>query len=80
MTASSPKTEDAFIELFEAINRSLRPAVVVMQESGPHPDWAAPCGEVLATFFSRLGAVGLVSDLETLGRYPMVARSAGAAH
>ena len=36
--------------------------MVVMQELGPHPDSAAHCGEVLATIFSRLGAVGLVSD------------------
>jgi regulator of RNase E activity RraA len=62
MTASNPKSEEPFIELFEAINRSLKPAVVVMQELGPHPDWAAHCGGVLATIFSRLGAVGLVSD------------------
>jgi hypothetical protein len=27
--------------MFEAINRSLKPAVVVMQKLGPHPDWAA---------------------------------------
>jgi 4-hydroxy-4-methyl-2-oxoglutarate aldolase len=62
MTASNPKSEGPFIELFEAIERSPKPAVVVMQELGPHPDWAAHCGEVLATIFSRLGAVGLVSD------------------
>lgn len=62
MTASSAKSEDAFIELFEAVNECLKPAVVVMQELGPHPDFAAHCGEVLATIFSRLGAVGVVSD------------------
>lgn len=62
MTASNPKSEGPFIELFEAIERSPKPAVVVMQELGPHPDCAAHCGEVLATIFSRLGAVGLVSD------------------
>ena len=33
-----------------------------MQEIGGHPDYAAHCGEVMATIFKRLGAVGLVSD------------------
>jgi regulator of RNase E activity RraA len=87
MTASNRKSEEPFIELFEAINRSLKPAVVVMQELGPHPDWAAHCGEVLATIFSRLGAVGLVSDCAVRDipevralRFRYFARGAAASH
>jgi 4-hydroxy-4-methyl-2-oxoglutarate aldolase len=87
MTALNPKREDPFIELFEAINRSPKPAVVVMQELGPHPDWAVHCGEALATIFSRLGAVGLVSDCAVRDtpevralRFRYLARGAAASH
>jgi 4-hydroxy-4-methyl-2-oxoglutarate aldolase len=87
ITASNPKREDTFIELFEAVNRSLKPAVVVMQELGPHPDWAVHCGEVLATIFSRLGAIGLVSDCAVRDipevralRFRYFARGAAASH
>lgn len=62
VTDSHRTTEEAFIELFEAVERSLRPAVVVFQELGHHTQNAAHCGEVMATIFKRLGAIGLVSD------------------
>lgn len=52
----------AFLELYEAVERSPKPAVIAFQEVGAHPDYAAHCGEVMATIFTRLGAVGLVSD------------------
>ncbi|MGQ9661214.1 MAG: RraA family protein [Kiritimatiellia bacterium] len=51
-----------FFDLCEAIQLSPKPVVVVMQEIGPHREFCAHCGEVLATVFQRLGAVGLVSD------------------
>ncbi len=41
---------------------SPKPAVVVLQEIGGYPDYAAHCGEVMSTVFTRLGAIGLVSD------------------
>jgi len=61
MTAT---TEDwnVFLSLFETVMHSPKPAVVAFQEIGPQPDYAAHCGEVMATIFQRLGAVGLVSD------------------
>jgi len=34
----------------------------VLQEIGGYPDYAAHCGEVMSTVFTRLGAIGLVSD------------------
>lgn len=58
----APKTEEAFVELFEAVERSPRPSVVVLQDIGGDRDRAAHSGEVMATIFSRLGAIGLVSD------------------
>src|SRR3984957_18310498 len=62
VTLGAPKTEDAYIELFEAVERSPKPAVVVMQEIGGDRDRATHAGEVMATIFTRLGAIGLVSD------------------
>jgi 4-hydroxy-4-methyl-2-oxoglutarate aldolase len=62
VTSANPLEESAFIDLFAAVERTPKPAVVVMQETGGDRDRAAHCGEVMATIFSTLGAVGLVSD------------------
>lgn len=62
MTTMEPIGRAGFPALFEAIAAAPKPAVVVFQEVGGFPDYAAHCGEVLATIFTRLGAVGLVSD------------------
>lgn len=59
--SEGPIDWDIFMELYEAVARSSKPAVVAFQEVGPHPDYAAHCGEVMATIFTRLGAVGLVT-------------------
>jgi regulator of RNase E activity RraA len=61
MTAAATDRK-MFLSLYEAVMESPRPAVVAFQEVGPQPDFAAHCGEVMATVFQRLGAVGLVSD------------------
>jgi 4-hydroxy-4-methyl-2-oxoglutarate aldolase len=62
VTLGAPKSEEAFVELFEAVEASPQPAVVVMQEIGGDRDRATHAGEVMATIFTRLGAIGLVSD------------------
>jgi len=62
VTGMHPTEERAFLELFQAVANSPKPAVVAFQEIGGHADYAAHCGEVMATAFSRLGAVGLVTD------------------
>ena len=62
MTDMGKLDRGLFTELYRAVDASPKPAVVVLQEIGGHPDYAAHCGEVMATFFTRLGAVGLVSD------------------
>ena len=36
--------------------------MVVLQDIGGCPDYAAHCGEATTTFMMRLGAIGLVSD------------------
>ncbi len=51
-----------FHELFTAIAASPKPAVVVLQDIGGHHDYAAHAGEIMATIFQRLGALGIVSD------------------
>lgn len=75
------------LELYRLLEASPKPAVIVLQEIGGFGDFAAHCGEVMATFFTRLGAVGLVSDcavrdlpeVRALG-FHLFARGACASH
>jgi regulator of RNase E activity RraA len=62
VTGMHPTEEHTFLELFKAVENSPKPAVVAFQEIGGHADYAAHCGEVMATAFTRLGVVGLVTD------------------
>ena len=62
LTRMHPTSEAVFLDLFKAVEATPKPSVVVFQEIGGHGDYAAHCGEVMATTFARLGAVGLVSD------------------
>lgn len=58
----TPLSKAAFCDLFEAVEASPKPSVVVMQEIGGSPESATHCGEVMATIFTRFGAIGVVSD------------------
>jgi len=62
ITGMHPTEERTFLELFKAVENSPKPAVVAFQEIGGRADYAAHCGEVMATAFTRLGAIGLVTD------------------
>ncbi len=62
VTQMHATAERTFLELFSAVEASPKPAVVAFQEVGGHGDYAAHCGEIMATAFTRLGAVGLVTD------------------
>jgi regulator of RNase E activity RraA len=62
VTESDRKDVGRFIELYEAVDKSQKAAVIVFQEIGGYPEYSAHCGEVMATIFKRLGGVGLVSD------------------
>lgn len=62
VTSGNLLEESRFLDLFEAVERAPKPAVVVMQEIGGDRDRAAHSGEIMATIFSALGAIGLVSD------------------
>ena len=62
VTESGPFELERFVDLYKAVEGTPKPAVIVLQEVGGHGNFAAHCGEVMATFFTRLGAVGLLSD------------------
>lgn len=87
ITRREPGDPNRFIELYEAVAASPKPAVIAFQEIGGNGDFAAHCGEVMATAFTRLGAVGLVSDcavrdlpeVRALG-FQYFARGAAASH
>lgn len=62
MTKTNAMNVDMFLRLYEAVANAPKPVVIAFQEIGPDAEYAAHCGEVMATIFTRLGAVGLVSD------------------
>ncbi len=62
VTECYPTSFDRFVDLYRAVGESPKPAIVAFQEIGGFPDYAAHCGEVMATIFQRQGAIGLVSD------------------
>jgi regulator of RNase E activity RraA len=87
VTQTGPGGPQGHIELYRLLEASRKPAVIVLQEIGGFGDFAAHCGEVMATFFTRLGAVGLVSDCAVRDlpevralRFHFFARGACASH
>lgn len=62
VTQMEPRDNQLFYDLYSAIDRSPKPAVVVLQEIGAHGQYAAHAGEIVTSISQRLGAVGLVSD------------------
>ena len=62
VSSSEPFDIMQFVELYRAVEAAPKPAVIALQEIGIHRDFAAHCGEVMATIFTKLGAIGLVSD------------------
>lgn len=87
VTQGVKKEEARYIELFEAVENSPRPSVIALQEIGGSPDSAVHCGEVMATIFSRLGGIGVVSDCAVRDiaevralRFHYFARGAAASH
>lgn len=62
ISQTEPFALDQFVELYKLVEASPKPAVIVLQEVGGFANYSAHCGEVMATFFTRLGAIGLVSD------------------
>ena len=61
-TSMEPFQLETFLELYRMVEKAPKPAVIVFQEIGGFGDFAAHAGEVMSTFFTRLGAIGLLSD------------------
>lgn len=53
---------DGYWEMWETLEAMPKPAILVMQDMSGLPHRVAYCGEVMATFATRLGAVGLITD------------------
>jgi len=62
VTQTGPGGPAGHIELYRLLETAPKPAIIVLQEIGGFGAFAAHCGEVMTTFFTRLGAIGLVSD------------------
>ena len=58
VTECYPTSLDLFVDLYRLVGESPKPAVVAFQEIGGYPDYAAHCGEVMATFSSARGPSG----------------------
>lgn len=50
------------LALYEAVEASPKPAIIVCQEIGGFRDFASHSGEVMATLLLNFGAIGLVTD------------------
>lgn len=58
----SPGSRAGVMKLWEAVENSPKPAVVVLKDVGPDRHRSCHYGDVMATISTRLGAVGLVTD------------------
>lgn len=62
VSQTEPCDNSVFVDLYRAVEQSPKPAVIAFQEVGAYGNLSAHCGEVMGTIFTRLGAVGLVTD------------------
>ena len=62
VTQMEPLTGAGFYDLFDESRLLRSPPSLCFRRSAVNGDYAAHCGEVMATIFTRLGAIGLVSD------------------
>lgn len=56
------KDKSGYWRMFDALAAMPAPSVVVVKDVSGRPNRVAFCGEVMATFAQRLGAVGYVTD------------------
>ena len=55
VTQCYPASIDLFVDLYRLVGESPKPAVIAFQEIGGYPDYAAHCGEVMATMLEAPG-------------------------
>src|SRR5436305_13880828 len=51
-----------FHHLYNLLEKSPKPAIVVMQDVGPDRVHSCHAGEIMATTMKRLGAIGMLTD------------------
>jgi 4-hydroxy-4-methyl-2-oxoglutarate aldolase len=61
-TTESRRDERGLLRLWEAVEASPGPVVLVIKDIGPHRSRSCHMGEVMATTAKALGAVGCISD------------------
>lgn len=57
-----PARQDGYWHLWETLEQTTGPVVVVMKDASGTPARVAYAGEIMVTLASRLGAVGIVTD------------------
>lgn len=62
VTRMAPRDPAVTIKLYEAVEASPKPAVVVIQEIGGYREFASHTGDVMTTLLQNFGAIGLVTD------------------
>lgn len=62
VTKMEPRDPAVTMKLYEAVEASPKPAVVVIQEIGGYREFASHTGDVMTTLLQNFGAIGLVTD------------------
>lgn len=62
VTRMVPRDPAVTMKLYEAVEASPKPVVVVIQEIGGYREFAAHTGDVMTTLLQNFGAIGLVTD------------------
>lgn len=62
VTRMVPRDPAVTLKLYEAVEASPKPVVVVIQEIGGYREFAAHTGDVMTTLLQNFGAIGLVTD------------------
>lgn len=62
VTKMAPRDPAVTMKLYEAVESSPKPAVVVIQEIGGYREFASHTGDVMTTLLQNFGAIGLVTD------------------
>lgn len=62
VTKMAPRDPAVTMKLYEAVDASPKPVVVVVQEIGGYREFASHTGDVMTTLLQNFGAIGLVTD------------------
>ena len=62
VTHARPRDAARQFELWDALEASRKPALVVIRDAGVNPAKSCHCGDVMGTIIKALGGVGIVTD------------------